>query len=389
MMCSLLMMTCMVYAEISIDDMDSLLKENSLKEDSLLESDIGSAKENERGSKRGSDRKEEDLGLDSSIDGKVAGNSAQSSLVITVIVAVFAVIFIGVIFFLYAKTKKLVDDAQISKDLAEKYFYNVQEYKESFERIKREIDLSLAAIDKGVENIDKEIETKLQEKLNGLNKILVVKVNNILKNLQAKSMTSDQPQYVLKKGKPSVKRDDSIAISKSRGEKDNTPIAKTISEPIEKDDAPSTKAISKPLKTGKAKLPKGHDEDIQESINYVNAVINEGTELDETIKDDGNDTDQPKIFWRNDSAENTDDHGDEIVYEMEDKDEDDTETTNNDLIDEIATNDDLIDEIDALLLDDDIKKEMSDEKSSESDVPPSKKTDDNDEEIDLDFPFTK
>ena len=232
-------MTSTIYAEISIDEMDSLLKD-----DSLIESGIGSdgkdAREDEKSSTSGTDPTGPKAGSSSGLDEKAVGNSVQSSLAITVVVAVFAVIFIGVIFLLYAKTKKLVDDAQISKDLAEKYFYNVQEYKESFERIKREIDLSLAAIDKGTENIDKEINIKVEEKLNGLDNILAAKMNILLKGMDNRDFKPEEHKYVLEKAKPSISTTESLQVSEALS-------SETISEPTQNEDEQFIETISEPI----------------------------------------------------------------------------------------------------------------------------------------------
>ena len=327
LVCTLLMMTSTIYAEISIDDMDSLLKD-----DSLVESDIGSAGENERKSDRSNDSASDKTGSTSDIVGKSGGISIQSSLAITVVVAVFAVIFIGVIFFLYAKTKKLVDDAQISKDLAEKYFYNVQEYKESFERIKREIDLSITSIDKGIENIDKEIDTKVGEKLNGLDKMLAIKVSTILDGIGNRDIKPDEPEHIPRKAVPPMDRDDTITIMESL-QMDEFPSSETISEPLQNDDKQFLEPILEPLQEDYEPLPKAYEKGIQDSINDVSAILNESAVIDETVENEEEDNDeddnhtdvaadQPRIFWRNNSTENTDDECDiEVAIEEANEDE--------------------------------------------------------------------
>ncbi len=75
---------------------------------------------------------------------------------------VCAVIAIGVLYFYFKKVKRLVDKAQVSKDLAEKHLYNMQEGQDSSKDLERKIVAILeseidAIIEKKLDAIDKQL----------------------------------------------------------------------------------------------------------------------------------------------------------------------------------------------------------------------------------------
>lgn len=125
--------------------------------------------------------------LASAPSGQVASSMAsQNNMPLIVGVGIAGVIFITILYFYYLRIKKLSDQAQVSRDLAEKYFYNIQEAQNEVEKIAKGMEARAAEI---VQMADKEISLKAQ----GIARIVYDKVvNDILEFKENGSKTSNK-----------------------------------------------------------------------------------------------------------------------------------------------------------------------------------------------------
>ena len=150
------------YADISIDDMGF-----------LLEDDAGNAKENDVAN----DNKEaldgnvvtvvEKRVKKSKLTAKSVSNKAADILhhnsVIVIAVGVCSLFFIVILYIFYVKIKKLSEQAQVSKDLAEKYFYNLQEHRKERLKIGEVADAKASEIDTEISDIITSVKKAFDE----------------------------------------------------------------------------------------------------------------------------------------------------------------------------------------------------------------------------------
>lgn len=125
--------------------------------------------------------------LASSPSGRVTSSmSSQNNMLLIAGAGIAVVIFIAILYFYYLRIKRLSDQAQVSKDLAEKYFYNIQEAQNEVERIAKGMDAKATEI---VQNVEKEISSKAQ----GIGRIVYDKVvNDILEFKENGSKTTNK-----------------------------------------------------------------------------------------------------------------------------------------------------------------------------------------------------
>lgn len=94
-------------------------------------------------------------------------------------------IFTGIAVFFYVRVKKLAERAQVSKDMAEKYLYDMQSHGavkngSSRDAIREEVASRITAVD---EKIDRAVAKKVKDS----NRKLAVKISEILAKLQSNS----------------------------------------------------------------------------------------------------------------------------------------------------------------------------------------------------------
>lgn len=172
------------YADIPIDDMDFLLDE---------EASVGSAKKTDNNDQNQS------IGIDTA-RGKGAGESLSISFAVSenirliiIIWAVCGLFFLAILYLLYLKTKKLANEAQVSKDLAEKHYFNTKEHFEDREEIKKDVESKL-------DSIDKIIDARLSLKIEELDKKLDSIVKDTLEKVQKEKKDVSEDQEFIKQG---------------------------------------------------------------------------------------------------------------------------------------------------------------------------------------------
>lgn len=144
----------LVYAGPSLDDMEFLFEYSSIETQvpkvepepvrrlDLLEVKLPQQKNSFSGSGG-------DLNVPLLIGGGVAG-----------------VAFIAILYFYYMKIERLSEKVEVSKNMVEKYFYNMQENYEEFEKVEKRIEANVGRMNQIKEQLQGQIESQ-NHKLNG------------------------------------------------------------------------------------------------------------------------------------------------------------------------------------------------------------------------------
>ncbi|MGR3319042.1 MAG: hypothetical protein ACUZ8O_11265 [Candidatus Anammoxibacter sp.] len=145
------------YADISIDDMGFLLEDEA---DSAKEEDVSS--DNKKTLDGSVIVEVEEKVKESKLTVESLSNKASDilhqNIVIVIIVGGVSLFFIIILYIFYAKIKKLTEQAQISKDLAEKYFYNIQEHRSGHEEIGKVTETKVSDIETDISDIITSVE---------------------------------------------------------------------------------------------------------------------------------------------------------------------------------------------------------------------------------------
>ncbi|MGR3178233.1 MAG: hypothetical protein ACUZ8E_09275 [Candidatus Anammoxibacter sp.] len=148
------------YADISIDDMGFLLEDEAdSAQDNDVSKDIKAIEDNV-----------------ATVNGKITDNKLtvkfyldkaadilHRNIVIVAVVGGCCLFFIIILYIFYVKIKKLSEQAQVSKDLAEKYFYNIQEHRKERVKIEEVANAKASKIDSEISGIITSVEQAFDE----------------------------------------------------------------------------------------------------------------------------------------------------------------------------------------------------------------------------------
>lgn len=192
------------YADLPIDDMDSLVEdEASVEKESYVPQDrkegikdrfksyynlgkgIFQSKDKDENSDVENENVEnieeiETVASTTVSDTNIRKDFLRYNLILIIaggVCGLFFILFIGILYFLYIKTKKLSEKAQVSKDLAEKYFYNIHEHQDGYGKIKKEMESKITSI-------DEEIDIKVSLKIKELDNLLFARIKDIMGKVQ-------------------------------------------------------------------------------------------------------------------------------------------------------------------------------------------------------------
>ena len=171
------------YADISINDMDFLLDE---------EASVDGTKET------GVDNRDQPSGIDTAEKKGESENIAKPSVVsenlgLVIVGAVCGIFFLAILYLLYVKTKKLAEEAQVSKDLAEKHYFNTKEHFENHEEIRKDVESKL-------DSIDKRIDASLSLKIKELDRKIDSIINDTIEKVQKKRNADSTFREFVEKG---------------------------------------------------------------------------------------------------------------------------------------------------------------------------------------------